>query len=181
VHALLAALLLSAPAGPRTFSAAPGSTLSYRVVHKFHSATGISKAVEGKARLHPDGTVQVMVRAPVESFDSGNASRDAHMREAVDAAAHPFVVFKGLGSLVPPPSAPGEAVLALRGELTFKGRTRPVEVSAAVRFETEGRARVEASFPVSLEAFEVERPSLLFVRVDDRIDVAVSLTMEVEP
>jgi hypothetical protein len=40
---------------------------------------------------------------------------------------------------------------------------------------------VEGSFPVSLEAFGVERPSLLFVKVEDRIDIQVHLTMEAAP
>jgi len=35
------------------------------------------------------------VRAKVASFDSGNANRDAHMREATHEAAHPYVEVKG--------------------------------------------------------------------------------------
>jgi len=180
--ALLAALLLAAPSdGALTFDAAAGSTLSYRLVHEFHTVTGVSRAVEARARLHPDGTLQVMVRVPVESFDSGNSNRDAHMREAVEAAAHPFVVFRGVAADAWPASVPGDLAVPLRGELTFKGLTRPLSPTVHVRFETGRRALVEGSFPVSLEAFGVERPSLLFVKVEDRIEIGLHLALEAEP
>jgi len=39
---------------------------------------------------------------------------------------------------------------------------------------------VEGAFPVSLEAFEVERPSLLFVKVEDRLDLTAKLTLVAE-
>jgi polyisoprenoid-binding protein YceI len=179
---LLAALLLAAPSqGALTFDAAPGSTLSYRLVHRFHTVTGVSRAVEARARLQPDGTLQVMVRVPVESFESGNSNRDAHMREAVDAAEHPFVVFRGVAAGALPASVPGDLVVPLRGELSFRGRTLSVAPSVSVSYRTPRHAVVEGSFPVSLEAFGVERPSLLFVKVEDRIDIQVHLTMEAAP
>lgn len=179
--ALLAALLLAAPAAaPRTFDVRPGSTLTYRVVHRFHTVTGVSRAVEGKARVLPDGTVQVMVRAPLDSFDSGNSNRDAHMREATDAGAHPYVAFKGVGALAAPGRYPAEEKLPLRGELTLK-TTKPAEIPVDVRFASPERATVATTFPVSLEEHEVERPSLMFVKVEDKVQIEAHLELEAEP
>jgi len=168
------------PATPRTFSVAPGSALSYRLVHKLHSVDGESKAVEGRARILPDGTVQAMVRARVDSFDSGNGNRDAHMREATEAGRHPFVTLKAIGGAAEADSYPATVDVLLRGELEFHGRTRPVEVPVKVRWESPDRAAVDGEFAVSLEAHEVERPSLLFVKVDDRLVVRASLVLEIE-
>lgn len=178
---LAAALSLAAGDVPRTFAVMPGSTLSYRLVHKLHEVTGVSKAVEGKARVLPDGGVQVVVRAGVDSFDSGNGNRDAHMREVTEAARYPLVQVKAVGAgVAAPASYPAAIELVLRGELTFHGRSRPLEVPAKVQFLSADRVTVEASFPVSLEAYGVERPSLLFVKVNDRIDLAAKLTLEAE-
>jgi hypothetical protein len=175
-----AALLLASPeAVPRTFSVLPDSTLAYRLVHKFHEVNGVSRAVEGKARVLPDGTVQVMVRAPLDSFDSGNSNRDAHMLEATGAAQNPYVEFKGVGHLDAPAAHPSEARVALRGVLTLK-TPRAVEVALTVRFDSADRAHAEASFPISLEEHQVERPSLMFVKVDDRVVIDAKLELEAD-
>lgn len=179
---LALALAVAAPdAAPRTFAVGPGSTLTYRLVHRLHSVHGVSREIEGRARLLPGGGVQVMIRAPIASFDSGNGNRDANMREATDAGHHPFVQLKAVGDgATAPASFPAAQEVLLRGELQFHGRTRPVAVPAKVTFESPDRARVEATFPVSLEAYGVERPSLLFVKVEDRVDVEAKLRLEAE-
>jgi hypothetical protein len=181
VTPLLTAVLLvaSAATGPRTFTVQPGSTLTYRLVHKFHEVQGVSKSVEGKARILEDGTVQVMVRASLESFDSGNSNRDAHMLEVTDAARNPYVQFKGVGTLPPPASYPADVKLSLDGELTFK-TPRPIHLDATIHFASPEHAAIEATFPVSLDEHQVERPSLVFVKVDDRVDVDAKLTMEAD-
>lgn len=178
--AVLPLALSQAPAAPRTFAVAPGSTLAYRLVHKLHGVDGVSKAVEGRARLLPGGGVQVAVRARVDSFDSGNGNRDAHMREVTEASRVPYVAFKGAGAGVEVRSFPAVVAVPLQGVLDFHGRQVPVEVEATVRFESESRATVEATFPVSLDAHGVARPSLLFVRVNDRIDVTARLVLAAE-
>src|SRR5256885_17248982 len=83
---------------------AKGSSLTYHLVHKMHKVDGVSHKVEGKARLMPDGKAQVSVRVPSESFDSANVNRDAHMKEAVEAAKYPFIELKALGDGVTAPS-----------------------------------------------------------------------------
>jgi polyisoprenoid-binding protein YceI len=184
--ALSLALALAAGATPasaatRTFAVKPGSELSYRVVHRLHSVDGRTSDVEGRARVLGDGSVQVMIRAPVASFDSGNGNRDAHMREVTDAARFPFVVVKAAGGgAAVPASFPAEQPLTLAGELTFHGVTRPVEVPVTIRWQSGERATVEGGFPISLEAFGVERPSLMFVKVEDRVNVRARLALEVE-
>ena len=118
-----------------------------------------------------------MVRVPVSSFDSGDANRDSNMRETLDAGQHPFVVFKGV-TTVPVPVAPGKAVAAsMKGELEFHGVRQPVEVPVTVEFAADGSATVRGSMKISLEAFRIDRPSLLFVKMDDecRIDVDLKL------
>jgi polyisoprenoid-binding protein YceI len=170
----------AAEAGPLDLAVRPGSTLSYRLVHKLHEVTGVSKAVEGKARLLPDGAVQVMIRARVDAFDSGNGNRDAHMLEATEAARFPQVTLKAVGALQSPAAFPARVTVTLRGELTFHGVTRPVEVPVEVAFTSARQATATARLPISLDAHGVERPSLLFVKVDDAVVVTASLELAAE-
>jgi len=178
--ALLPIALSQAPAAARTFAVAPGSTVSFRLVHALHAVEGACGAVEGRARLLPDGGVQVAVRARVDSFDSGNGNRDAHMREVTEAARFPFVSLKAVASSPAPADGPPEPTVVLDAELTFHGVVRRIAIPVKVRFDSASRATVEASFPVSLEAHGVERPSLLFMKVEDRIEIAARLLLEEE-
>ena len=176
---LILAALLPGDA-PRTFAVAGGSTLTYHLMHALHRIDGVSHAVEGRARLLPDGTIQVMVRARVDSFDSGNSNRDAHMLEVTDAARRPFVVLKAVAEGVRVERYPAELDVPLRGTLELHGVTRDVTLTAKVRFDSPEKAEVTASFPVSLTAHAVERPSLLFMKVDDRLEISARLSLGLE-
>lgn len=166
-----------AEAGPVDLAVRPGSTLSFHLVHKLHEVTGVTRAVEGKARLQPDGAVQVAVRARVDGFDSGNPNRDAHMLEVTEASRFPYVTLKAVGALAPPAGYPARLTVTLRGELAFHGVTLPVEVPVEVDFASAQRATATARVPISLDAYRVERPSLLFVKVDDAVVVTAHLEL----
>ena len=181
------ALLLLVPAAalaqgaPRTYAVKDGSTLSYTLIHKLHEVKGTAKRVEGKARLLPDGTLQVAVRARVEDFDSGNSNRDAHMKEATEAARFPLIDFKGVSSGVKPPARlPATVPVTVKGRLTFHGVTRAVEVPLQVTFAKDGQVKADGRFEVSLEAFKVERPSLLMVKVQDALVLGLALQLAKE-
>ena len=184
---LLAALAFRAPparadeaAAPRDLAVRPGSLVSYHVVHKLHTVEGVARAVEGVVRLLPGGGVQAMVRVKVPDFDSGNGNRDAHMLEATEAARFPAVVLKAAGAL--PASGPvGRVELTLRGELTFHGVTRPIEVPVVATFASPTRATANGTVTLSLDAFGVERPALLFVKVDDAMAITAHLELEGAP
>lgn len=190
--ALVAALALSAgpaasPApGSRTLAVELGaSSLTYRIVHKLHEVEGRSARVEGKAIVQPDGRVLTMVRVPVATFDSGDGNRDAHMQEAVESGKFPFAIVKGVTQL--PPGAldgarPATLTATLAGELEFHGVKAPISVPLQVSLEAGGVVRVKGELPVSLDAHGVERPSLLFVKVDDTCKIALDLVLkEVKP
>jgi polyisoprenoid-binding protein YceI len=173
MRTLLSAFLLAAAAGePQTFDLREG-TLHYKVVHKLHEVSGTTHAVEGRALLQPGGTLRVQVRAKVASFDSGNSSRDEHVREVTHEPLHPYVQIKGTASGVQLPiSAPIEHTLD--GTLDFNGVQKPQKM--VVHLEPQqGGVRARFSFPISLEAFGVERPELLFVKVDDKAEIAGDL------
>jgi polyisoprenoid-binding protein YceI len=180
---LTTVLLAAAPGTPRSFTVlSEQSRLVYRVVHKLHQIEGVSKGVEGRARVLPDGTAQVQVQTKVAEFDSGNDNRDAHMKEAVEAAKYPTVVFKGVTDGVQLPAEKGQKLnVTLKGQLTFHGVTRPIEVPITLERVDEQRLTADATFSISLTEFKVERPELLLVKVDDKMDIVMKLSLLEKP
>ncbi|HYO71793.1 MAG TPA: YceI family protein [Archangium sp.] len=186
--ALLATLFLStpvlaqeaAPAAPRMYSVkSADSSLTYRLKHKLHVVEGKARPTEGKARLMPDGTLQVAVRANVADFDSGNSNRDAHMKEATEEPKYPTIEFKGTASGVKVPTTyPSEQTVALKGQITFHGVKQPVEVPMMVVFTSAKDVTATGNFQISLDAFKVERPSLLMVKVDDALDLETKFQLQ---
>ena len=170
----LAPLALAAAAA----SAQPGhgfvfksGTLTYRVVHKLHQVEATSRELEGRAVIQDDGTARVQVRAPVASFDSGNSNRDAHMREATHEPLHPVAEVKGtLPPVTLPLAGPQDVTMDARVELNGIQQKQAVPV----HLEPSGPRAVRArfSFPISLDAFQIERPELLLIKIDDRAVIA---------
>jgi polyisoprenoid-binding protein YceI len=165
-------------AAPRNFAVLPEkSQVAYKIVHKFHEVDGKARA-EGKARVLPDGTVQVQVLARVADFDSGNANRDAHMKEVTEAAKFPTVELKAVGTGFKLPEPGASAELPLKGQLTFHGVAAPIEVKVRVQALDATHFSAESKLSISLEAFKVERPSLLTVKVEDQAQIELRAQLE---
>ena len=163
--AFFCALLVAA--APQTFDLREG-TLTYTVIHKLHEVKGTTNQLQGRAQLQPDGTLRVQVRAKVSSFDSGNGNRDEHVREVTHEPAHPFVQVKG--------SAPNVAVGApadvkLDATIDLNGVQKQQQIAVHLEPRQGGGVRAKFSFPISLDAFHVERPELLFVKVEDKAQI----------
>jgi polyisoprenoid-binding protein YceI len=188
--ALLATLLLALPAAAQAPQAQPrrmyavkkeGSSLTYKLKHKLHEVVGKAPPSAGKAVLTDAGELKVQVRANVKDFDSGNSNRDAHMQEVTESARFPLVDFTAKASGVKlPESFPGTVPVTLEGELTFHGVKQTIKVPMTVVFNTATQAVAEGTFEISLEAHKVERPSLLMVKVDDKLVLESKLVFELE-
>ena len=154
------------------------SQLQYRVVHKLHEVDAVTHAVEAKALLAADGTVQVMARAAVASFKSGAANRDEHMLEVTEAGTYPYITFKAAGHVDIPTATPATFNTVLEGELEFHGVRQRERVPLTIALASDGSVHVTSAFQVSLDKYKVERPSLLFVKVDDACAVTVDLLLK---
>ncbi len=173
MYALLAALLCAANAPGQLLEVQQG-TLTYTVVHKLHEVHGTTNQVEGRALAQPDGRIQVQVRAKVASFDSGNSNRDAHMREVTHEGTHPYAEVKGvLSGVTLPLAAPVQATL--KATVALNGQKQSQDVPVRLEPAPDGGVRATFTFPISLDAFKVERPQLLLVKVDDRATISGDL------
>lgn len=176
VHALFVSLALATPV---ILDVAPDdSRLRYEVIHRLHKVNGVSSAPEGRAVIRPDGTMQVMVRAAIASFDSGDANRDSHMREAVNASQFPHVTFRGITKIEIPTEFPATVEAQVSGQLEFSSGKHRETVPVTLEFQSADTVRVNATFEISLEKYGVERPSLLFVKIDDSCQLHAELTLK---
>jgi polyisoprenoid-binding protein YceI len=180
IHTLLA-LTLAAPAGGALVVDPGASVAKFHLHHKMHAVDGSSSQIEGKAVIAEDGKVMTMIRIPVTSFATGDSNRDSHMRETLEASKYPFVVFKGVTSVTVPVAHGKPLQTSIQGELEFHGVKQPITLPAQVAFEEGGGAVVRSKFPVSLDAHKIERPSLLFIKVDDNVDLEIELKLKGGP
>jgi polyisoprenoid-binding protein YceI len=167
---------LAQDTAPSLYGIRDGS-ITYTLVHKLHEVRGTTHKLEGLAKIQPGAPTLVQVRAPVASFDSGNSNRDSHMREATHEAAHPYVEVKGT---LPPLQLPltGPTRLPLEAKVELNGETERQTIPVTLAPEGSG-IRAKFSFPVSLDAHHVERPELLLVKVDDKVNIEGDVLFEV--
>jgi polyisoprenoid-binding protein YceI len=193
---LLAALLLSSAATVRAQSASDASLRTAVVdsaqsrIDYFGSAVahdwrGTSRRLSGRVLVDAEAPARSRVRlsVPVASFDSGNRRRDRKMRETLNAAEHPAVRFRTDSVRVDAwgRTRDGHAGRwTVYGPLSFHGRTRPIEATVRVRV-TDDSLVAGTSFPISLTRFEVDRPRLLFVPIDDTIRVEAAVRAGIVP
>lgn len=153
------------------------SKVTYHLVHKLHEINGVSKKVEGKARL-VDGKAQIMLRVPVQSFDSGNVNRDEHMKEVTEAAKFPTVEVKALGEgIAAPASFPSKSEAKLKAQVSFHGVQQMMDIPVTLSWTSPTHVDAETKFAISLDGFKVERPSLMFVKVDDALQLTAELSL----
>jgi len=140
------------------------SSMTYRMVHPLHKIEATSKEVVYDLEADP-GTkefTKVSGWVDVTTFDSGNSNRDSHAMEVIDAIEFPDARFEGTGFV-----QKGDS-LFITGKVTFHGVTRDMTAGAVSRW-SQGSLEVHGSFDLSLEAFKIDRPSLLMIPVEDKL------------
>jgi polyisoprenoid-binding protein YceI len=140
------------------------SSVSYRMVHPLHKVEAMSKEVTYKLDIDPAKREIRHVEAEVDvtTFDSGNSNRDSHAMEVIDAITYPETKFTS--STI---TQTGDS-LKITGSLTFHGVTKEIVAAAAAQWSP-NRLRVAGGFDVSLTEFNIERPSLLLMPVEDTL------------
>ena len=148
-----------APTITGTWQADPGhSTLGFAIKHS-GVATFRGSLTDFSAELHAtENGLQVRGRGAVESIATGDENRDAHLSspDFFDAERYPELTFASIDV-----EADEDGEVRVRGEITIKGVTRPIEL------------RGELSGPV-VDAFGAERVGLDLEGVLDRTEFGVS-------
>ena len=142
------------------------SSVTYSMRHKLHSWEGVSKdlKVATKWNEQKNEIEQISIVVNVASFNSGLSSRDSHMMEVLDGLTYPRIIFSSSNV-----QYTTDGIL-VKGKLQFHGVEKMIETK--VKLEKVNRKWMfTGSLPVLLEDYKVERPGLLFVKVDNLVKI----------
>ena len=111
---------------------ASASTVEYKVVHPAHEVEAKATKLEGAAAIKPDGAL-VQLRFDNRAFDSGNANRDYHQRQTIEADKFPYTTVKGqVKGFTLPTSFPADVKGTLVGEMEFHGVKNPIPIPVVI-------------------------------------------------
>ncbi len=142
--------------------------LSYHVHYPLKDVEGIATNVKGKGHCEND-KCQFLIAVPLKDFKSGDGNRDNHMLEVTKAALNPMVTVKAEFD----PSTKGP--IDLRCEVNFAGKTHVYDHVPVTQIDDANGTNVKGKLPILLSEFEVERPALLMVKIDDEAPVDFDL------
>lgn len=181
--AMLAALVLAmgAPASAQgatttTYAFGKASEVRYHMVHQLHEFSGTTHALRGKVALRDGKLVTPLkLQVPLVTFDSGNTNRDTNALLVLDAGKFPSVAL-AVTAFTERTRSGSATAFEVAGDaeamLTLRGVTKPLKFPLKAKVGPEGLT-ADAAFEVSLTAFGIERPALLFKPVEDVVRVTV--------
>lgn len=129
---------------------------------------------EGSLEIDPDGSTRATGSVDVATIETGDAIRDERLLspDYFDAARHPRIALAA-GEV----EVVGDRKLRIRGELTIRGRTQPVELTAWRRSAGDERIELELEGDLSRSAFGIESEQLLDAGISDRVEVRVAASL----
>jgi len=117
-------------------------------------------------------TSEVYFEVPLAALRTGIDLRDRHMRENyLHTDRHPYVSFKGKIDRVEPHGDTLRVVAS--GKVDLHGHQKDYVMNCDVS-RADGSYRVDAAFDVKLTDFDIEVPSLMFLKINEIIQVKVS-------
>lgn len=134
-----------------------------------HSFTGSSRHLVGKINL---STSVVDFYIDLTTIETGIGKRDKDMRKTLETDRFPFAEFYGeLVSDFDTQSGKPQPARA-RGTFTMHGVSREITVEGTLQLTDKG-LRVEASWVINIEDYNIEPPGILFYRVDEEQDILI--------
>ena len=140
------------------------SFIRYTLDHPAHKSIGTTKdfICGGYYDNISKQITKLVVAAAVASFDSQNSSRDSHALEVLEGTKYPKVSFVSKAIK----EEAGDLIIV--GELNFHGIKKDITIKAK-QIASDKKIILSGSFNVSLDKFNVEKPSMVGVSVDDNL------------
>jgi polyisoprenoid-binding protein YceI len=182
----------AAAAGDAALVLAPGSRLWLEgdsTLHKYKAeASGLrlvtTVAPEATAKSLADvataGQLQALqLTVPAKKLTSGDGGLDKNMWKALNADAHPDIVFK-LDSYKAQPGADGQSLdVRVLGRLTVAGTEKPVEVGVRA-FRSGNGLRLIGNKELLMSDFSVTAPVLMggMIKTDNKVVIRFDLKLQ---
>jgi polyisoprenoid-binding protein YceI len=128
---------------------------------------GTLRAAEGDGAVDDNGQITGRLVIDTKSIDTKNKRRDAHLRDAdfFDVQNYPVMVFKVTEVRR---DAPGQCTI--KGTLTIRDITRPVEFPVAMRTEDDGSVTIAARVDIDRSAWGMSW-AMMGARLDNHVTV----------
>ncbi|MEL7834642.1 YceI family protein [Fodinibius sp. Rm-B-1B1-1] len=138
-----------------------------------HSFTGESDHLVGKITFS-DSIVDFYV--DVNTLKTGINKRDNDMLRTLEAEKHPFAEFYGkINSEIDLENTDPQDV-TVEGEFTVHGVSNKTSITGTLK-KTPNGLKINASWTLNMEDYNIEPPGILFYRVSEMIDVSISATL----
>ena len=160
--------------------------VSFHISHpaKEYDAKLLAGGASATAYFDPSdiSKTSVDVTIKVQEFNSDNEKRDSHMLEVLEGIIFPDITWKGTATgASSAPFTAGTHEFRVKGPLTIHGVSRELEIPVRMQVAENGLVDVTSTFSLSLDNFEIERPSLVFVKIADVVPVTVRMVFPAGP
>ena len=153
-------------------------------VHPIHSSTsGLEGFVE--LTLAPDGTIDLTAQPAgklslsVDRLTSGKRMEDRELQKRIDARRYPTIegVLEHM-DLEHREEHGDEALYHVKGNVTFRGVTRPHEDVMVIRALDDVTISLEGSSRFDIREFGMQPPRVLMLKVEPEVDIRVEIIAE---
>ena len=146
------------------------SLITYFGVHYLHKWEGSTSDVNGVVSYNKASEqYECSISVPLSTFSSGNDNRDSNMLVYCKAFDFPNINFQSTSIKVQ------EDTLEIEGRIEFAGKEKVIKTSAELNSLDNNLFAIEGELDILLSEFEVERPSLLFVEIEDLVKIKYSI------
>ena len=143
------------------------SYIKYDAKHVLHAWEGINKNIKGVI-VKDQEIEKIAIAAQVVDFDSGNAGRDAHSLEVLEALKFPTIKFYSEKI-----KTQGD-VLILDGEVEFHGQKKSILVYSTLKDDDDSIV-INGKFRLIPSEFLIELPSFMLVKMEDFLNIQFEL------
>lgn len=135
--------------------------IRHRSIWGLVTVNGTFTSFSGQGEVLADGTTRGTLVVDAASLDTKNAKRDQHLRSAefFDVDRNPTITFSA-HSVVPG----ANQSVQVNGQLTVRGVTRPLALTATVTDSSADAVTLTAEFTVDREQFEMTWNQLGMIR-----------------
>jgi polyisoprenoid-binding protein YceI len=166
------ALVLVISANAQSYFTEKGTAIFHSKV-PLHTFSGTSERLTGLINLE-DGTVDFYL--DLETLDTGNAKRDKDMLLTLETDSYPFGEFYGTLKSDFDAQLMEAQEVAVEGTFKIHGKEQKVVITGTLT-PAENTLVLSAGWILKLADYEIEPPSLLFIKVDQEQEIEINAVL----
>lgn len=146
--------------------------IEFFVEHTTKNVTGVCNEIQmDTPNIQVSGNHYILkspfeIKIPLLKISSGDTNRDSHIQEILGYPDATNILVK-IESVQPGK----DQIYTIKGKLTIHGNTKDFSTDAMVKQENKTSIQINGFVMVKFSEFELENPSLLFMKAKDEIRV----------